>query len=177
MEPLILYRESVNRRGDIWEHLPVLYKYASLVNHVTELGTSCGNSTSAFILAKPQVIRTYDLKRDPRVSVLEQTAAAAEIDFQFQEEDVRNIDIEPTELLFIDTWHCYEQMRIELCKHASKASRYLIMHDTETFGIVGENAPVGVWQAVSEYMRRHPEWELNEHRQNNNGLTVFRRIS
>jgi hypothetical protein len=176
MNLIDLYKESLAGRGDIFEHLPVLYKYGSLVNHITELGTKCGNSTTAFLLSKPAVIRTYDFKRHTRILRLEAAAEEAGIDFLFEEKDVRTIQIEPTELLFIDTWHCYDQMKIELMEHADKASRFLIMHDTETFGIHGENAPVGIWPAVSEYMREHPEWELHEHRQNNNGLTVFRRV-
>lgn len=172
-----LYDESHRISRDIQEHLTVLYKYASLVDHVTELGASCGNSTSAFVLAKPKTIRTYDLQHHPRVDTIAAAAQDAGIDFKYTVADVREIDIDGTDLLFIDTWHCYEQMQIELERHADKARRYIIMHDTETFSLNGENAPVGIWPAVSEYMREHPQWELHEHRQNNNGLTVFRRMA
>jgi len=170
-----LYEDGIRNTRDIQEHMTVLFKYASLCRHVTELGTSCGCSTSAFVMAKPDVLRTYDHKEHARVHKVCEVARCMGIDFVYTIQDVLTVDIAETDLLFIDTWHCQQQMAKELEMHAPKASRFLIMHDTETFGIRGENNPFGIWWAVREYMREHPEWELHEHRQNNNGLTIFKR--
>jgi|KBSSwiStaDraftv2_1062776.scaffolds.fasta_scaffold174202_2 hypothetical protein len=39
--------------------------------------------------------------------------------------------------LFIDTWHVCEQLETELSRHSVRVRRYLVMHDTVTFGEVG----------------------------------------
>ena len=171
------FRQAVRTPSDINEHLAYLNRLASTVGHVTEFGTRSGCSTSAFLQARPKRLVCYDLERKGEVSALEQIAADAAIDFEFRERDVRTVEIEPTDLLFIDTWHVEEQMREELCRHAHKARAYLVMHDTETFGHNGESpGHRGVWYAISEYMQTHPEWRLLQHIPHNNGLTVFARV-
>jgi hypothetical protein len=111
------------------------------------------------------------------VSELETAARGAGIDFQFRQCNVLEVDIEPTDLLFIDTWHVEEQMREELRRHADKVRRFLVMHDTETFGLYGETVGCGgIWPAISDYMREHPEWRLLAHFTHSHGLTVFERV-
>src|SRR5581483_7498407 len=117
-----LFERAVNTPSDIWEHVPVLYKYASTVGHVTEFGTNVGNSTSAFLFARPRTLITYDVERHAKVSELETAAAEAGIDFRFCQADVRTQEIAPTDLLFIDTRHAYEQMKAEL-RQAPKVAK------------------------------------------------------
>ena len=101
------------------------------------------------------------------------------------------IDIEETDLLFIDTLHRYGQLKLELKKHSSKCKKYIILHDTTTFGDVGETAsklmidPVtggmqliprkGLWPAVEEFLKENKNWKLKERFTHNNGLTVLER--
>jgi len=173
-----LYRRSVVTPSDINEHLPHLRELASRVEHVTEFGTRSGCSTSAFLCAKPKRMQAFDLYRDPVVDSLELAANEVGVDFTFHQTDVLKTEIEETDLLFIDTWHVEEQMAAELERHASKVRQFLVMHDTETFAHIGETAGHGgIWPAISDYMRRHPEWRLLEHFPNGNGLTVFARVS
>ena len=85
------------------------------------------------------------------------------------------VDIEETDLLFIDTWHVYDQLREELRRHAGRASRYVVLHDTTTFGERGEVAGhAGLWPAVEEYLALG-RFALAARYENNNGLTVLRR--
>ena len=55
------YITSCKRYSDIHEHLPILYKYACQVKHITELGVGPGNSTAAFMYARPKKFITYDI--------------------------------------------------------------------------------------------------------------------
>lgn len=103
---------------------------------ITEMGTRGGVSTRAWLYAQPEKLVCYDLRKLPIVDLLERVAGKT--DFQFHEADVLEIDIEETDLLFIDTWHVYEQLQAELAKHASKARKYIVLHDTTTFGETGE---------------------------------------
>ena len=169
-----LYLAALHSQSDIHEHLPFLYRLASTVKHITELGTRRGHSTLAFLRAAPERLVSYDLERSEQIEHLERVAEAAAIQYEFRQEDVLTAALEETDLLFIDTWHVEEQMRQELSRHAPRARRYLVLHDTETYGERGETeGHRGIWPAVAEYMRVHPEWSLLQHFPGNNGLTVF----
>nr|WP_165864236.1 hypothetical protein [Capsulimonas corticalis] len=171
-----LYVAATNARSDISEHLPYLFRLASTVNHVTEMGTRTGQSTAAFVHAGPKRIVAYDLVRHQEVDKVEQAAIACGIDFIFHEQDVLQAQIEDTDLLFLDTWHVEEQMRQELALHAGKARRFIVLHDTQTFADLGETAVMGgVWPPITDFLRASPEWHILEHFPNNNGLTVLAR--
>ena len=95
------------------------------------------------------------------------------MDFSFRQEDTRLAEVEPTDLLFIDTFHEREQLAAELAASAAKVNRYLIFHDTETFGEHGEGGGEGLWPAIATFVRHDPAWLLLEHRPENHGLTVL----
>jgi hypothetical protein len=172
-----IFKQAVSNSSDLSEHLWFLYRIASLVNHITDLQSGGrGNSSSAFIYAKPRRLITYDLAPACNIELLEKAATGVGVEVLFFKQDVLTINIEPTDLLFIDTWHVEEQMREELARHADKVRKYIVMHDTETFGEIGETpGHRGIWPAVSAFIRSNPEWELLQHFSNNNGLTVLAR--
>jgi hypothetical protein len=77
--------------------------------------------------------------------------------------------------LFLDTRHDYEQLREELRLHAGKVRKYLVLHDTTTFGERGETpGHRGLWPAVEEFLAQGA-FRLRERYENNNGLTVLER--
>ena len=173
------FAAAVARPSDIQEHLETLRGLAQSCTHVTEFGVRGGVSTTALIAAGPQKLRSYDIRRDPAVAArLAHLAAGAGVDFAFFEEDVTKARIEPTDLLFIDTWHTYDQLRLELERHASQVRKTIVLHDTVTFGNVGQGGKQGLWPAIVEFLELHPEWRLQDVRLNNNGLTTLaRRVS
>jgi hypothetical protein len=101
------------------------------------------------------------------------------------------VDIEPTELLFIDSLHTYAHLTYELEKFSPKATKYIAMHDTsapwgdtdddEYHGDYSEYPPEidrtkrGLWPAVLDFLNKHPEWTLKERRENSHGLTILQR--
>jgi predicted O-methyltransferase YrrM len=172
-----LYQQAANTPSDIWEHLPLLRQIAEQYRHITEFGTGYGVSTVALLAAKPDVFVTYDRVPQDRVKMLETAAKnLTNTRFEYRIADVREIEIEPTDFLFIDTWHVESQMNIELRLHANKVRSVIGFHDTETFGSVGESAGHrGISYAISRFLKEHPEWEIREHRANNNGLTLMGR--
>ena len=159
--------------GDIYRHLPTLYRYASCCGHVTEFGTRTGLSTLALLRALPERLVAYDWIRLPEVDRLEELARLQNVDFSFREVDTRLADLEPTDLLFIDTYHTHGQLEAELRAAAGSVRRYLIIHDTETYGEVGEDGGEGLWPAIATFVRGQPSWCLLDHRAANNGLTVL----
>ena len=112
--------------------------------------------------------------RYPQVDRL--ALVAGRTDFVFHQADVLWVDIEETDLLFIDTLHDYEQLVQELALHARKARKYIVLHDTTTFGETGETpGHRGLWPAVEEFLSRGG-FQVKERYSNNNGLTVLERI-
>ena len=52
--------------------------------------------------------------------------------------DTRAVEIDPTDVLFIDTRHDYDQLAAELARHAEEVRRAIALHDTTAFGDRGE---------------------------------------
>ena len=73
----------------------------------------------------------------------------------------------------------YEQLKKELDLHAGKCKRWLIMHDTTTFGDHdqsmegGHGDGRGLWPAITEFILDHKEWKLLERHTDCNGLTIL----
>ena len=120
------------------------------------------------------------------ILVVEQ--ATYEIKFKFTEANVLNIDIEPTDLLFLDTWHIYDQLKAELARHHGQVKKYICLHDTTSFAHHGESTSShhefhgeitqgkGLWDAVTEFLEEYSnEWELEHRFENNNGFTILKR--
>ncbi len=167
------YRKACTMVSDIHQHLPTLYRYAGCCSHVTEFGTRRGVSTLALLRAVPERLVAYDWCRLPEVAELERLAQLQGVDFSFREEDTRHADPEPTDLLFIDTLHTFQQLEAELAVAGARVRRYLILHDTETYGEEGEDGGEGLWPAIAAFVRHDPTWCLLEHRPTNHGLTVL----
>jgi len=173
-----MYEIKRTQPSDINEHLPTLKDYAYGCNHVTEFGTRGIVSTWALLAGKPLKVVSYD-QTHPGLAAIDNVKACAlagAIDFQFICQDVKQADIEPTDLLFIDTYHTYNQLRVELDRHGGKVRKFIILHDTETWGNQGEAASErGLIPAYTEWLARNPAWRVKEIFHNNNGLTVLER--
>ena len=155
-----LYRQALSTPSDIREHLDTLYQLARGCDHVTKMGTRNGISTCAFLYAQPEVLVCYDRVRlpgDRRAGGGRR--AAGHPRFLFVQADVRRVEIDPTDLLFIDTWHVYEQMQQASLFHATRPASISVFHDARTFGDVGETAGHrGIRPAVEEFLADHPHW-------------------
>jgi predicted O-methyltransferase YrrM len=100
--------------SDINEHLDTLRGLARECSHVTEFGTRAGVSTTALLDARPKVLVSYDIDRLSVVAVLEEVARGLRCtQFIFRQANVLEVEIEDTDLLFIDTWHVYDQLKEE----------------------------------------------------------------
>jgi len=169
---------STRTPSDINEHLPMLYFLAQQCNHVTEFGVRTGASTLAFLHGlqgrSEGTLRSYDINDQFRVykSLAPHTTA----DWQFAICSTLTISqIEPTDLLFVDTLHRYDQVRQELAIHGDAARRWIAFHDTETFGTVGDDDGEGINRAIYDWLASRPEWRIVYRTHRNNGLTVIER--
>lgn len=189
------YKILCNIPSDINEHLPTLLKYALRCNHITEFGVRNGVSTWAFLAANPEYLISYDFCWYDNIQNIIDAAYNENISFSFCREDVLDIDILPTDLLFIDTFHHPLQLKRELSKHSDKVKKYIILHDTETNKRINDqlwpdeicamtrlgknpleynNYPnTGIHIEIINFLYEHPDWMIKEVFSNNNGLTIL----
>jgi hypothetical protein len=171
----VRYRHACATPSDIHEHLPTLHALAKECRRVTEFGTRAGVSTTALLHAQPPVLVCYDLRRHPAAEWL--LALAGRTELRYVQQDVLGAGIEETDLLFIDTIGVYDQLRQELARHAAKVRRYIVQHDTTTFGTHGEvEGQRGLWPAVEEFLARGT-FRLKQRYENNNSLTVLEAVA
>jgi hypothetical protein len=187
----LIYEGHCNKPSDINEHLPTLLKYANECDHITEMGVRWVSSTWPLLLSNPKKMISYDIVKHPQIDEVIELSNEYNINYSFIESDVLTIEIEGTDLLFIDTLHTYNQLIKELELHSEKSSKYIILHDTTTFGNVDEmiyehasplviNESInkrGLWNAVVDFLEteKGKNWEVLERHTNNNGLTVLKR--
>jgi len=188
----ILVNELHRTPSDINEHMPAIVKYGSECETITEMGVRGIFSTWGWLACAPKRLICYDI-HDPSkwggdLKSVYDTAEAYGLNFEFKLADVLKIEIEETDLLFIDTWHAYDQLKQELKLHADRVKKYLCFHDTTSFEFKdetnahentweGESSGKGIWPAIEEFLEeRKDEWILEKRFTNNNGFTIIKRI-
>lgn len=170
------FKQLCEKPSDISEHLPTLKRYAEECKHVTEVGVRWVVSTWSFLAANPKRLVSYDLNYHPNIKEAKSAAVKVNIDFEFKKISFPDPGMEETDLLFLDSHHVYAQLTREL-KCLDKVRRYVILHDTTTFGLTGEDGGEGLKKALNEFLEEDPNWKVKEVFENNNGLTVLERIS
>jgi hypothetical protein len=187
---------------DIREHLPTLHKYTEDCLKVTACGIKRTASAYAFAdvlqhkVSEGAQLTLIDLEYNNQIEQLLNNCEAVNLESLYYQIDNLDCPTEETDLLFIDTWHVYGQLKRELDHWNSSVKKYIIMHDTtvdadrgETIrngwdpvqqskksGIPVEEITRGIWPAVEEFLAAHPEWELEARFVHNNGLTILRRL-
>lgn len=186
--------------SDINEHMSSLLKYAAKCTHITECGVRSVVSSYAFAVGlrnKPSnKLVQVDLEWHPNLAIFKQQCMREGVNVVFYQQSDLECPIEETELLFIDTWHVYAQLKRELDRWNPHVTKYIILHDTtvdewdgesirmgmdmaeqaRTTGYPEEEIRKGLWPAVEEFLADHPEWKLKERFTNNNGLTILERV-
>jgi hypothetical protein len=180
------YQTELQTKSDINEHLHDLYSLACDCTHVTEMGSRFGASTKAFLKA-PVSLRAYDLDIHKPLMDLFKIARTVGKDVEYLKGNTLEILIDPTDMIFIDTWHSQQQLRDELKLHGNAARKYLAFHDTHTYGVRDEQkdwaanpnrkamANQGLLPAIIDFLIMNPQWQFKMHKSNNNGLTVLER--
>lgn len=191
------YKKHSREWSDIYEHLPTLRELAKQCSSVTEIGVRSMVSTWGVLLGLSEssaFTKSYvgiDLNSPPleTLNKAHNLAVRNGVSFNFIEANDMDIDIQPTDLLFIDSLHTYAHLTYELEKFSPKALRYIALHDTdppwgyaddkEYHGDFSEypahisRTKRGLWPAVTDFLANHPEWKLNHRYHNNHGFTVL----
>jgi hypothetical protein len=196
------YTSKCRTPSDINEHLPTLYSYAKQCESIVECGVRHVVSSYAFgygLLGKSNNSLTLidPIKDETQIDSFLVECKSEGINATFVHASDLDCPLVETDMLFIDTWHVYGQLKRELSRWNSSVKKYIIMHDTtvdewlgetircgwnadeqsKKFGIPVDEINKGLWPAVEEFLAEHPEWKLEKRYTHNNGLTILSRIS
>jgi hypothetical protein len=196
-----LYKIKCSLPSDINEHLPTLMKYASECNSVVECGVRDVVSSYAFGMGLKGKLDAFYVLVDPykskQIDGFLKLCKNESINATFIEKSDLDCPLFSTDLLFIDTWHVYGQLKRELARWHTSVNKYIIMHDTTVDADVGESIRCGfnirkqivesgfpeheirkgLWPAVQEFLDSNKNWKLLERFTNNNGLTILHKSS
>jgi hypothetical protein len=161
---------------DMVEHSAYLAELASGCEVVVEFGVRAPDDTSSTMSllrgAKRRLV-SYDIEHCG-VDAVVRLARELGKEFEFKRANSLEVWIEGCELLMIDSLHTYKQLKEELLRHHNRVAKYIVMHDTELFGYVGEDERhPGLQLAVAEFMVAYPSWILHSHTRKGCGLTVL----
>lgn len=185
------YQQHCQRQTAIAPHLPRLRALARGLDDVIEFGVRHGASSSAWLLGAAHVT-SYDI-----VSTIEarQLESIADGRWTYRIQSSLEAVAQFCDLLFLDSLHTFAQTDAELRRHADLVSRYLVFHDTITFGVVGaagesgrqswnysqhvgESVPtahLGIRPAIDDLMIRDASWRIMERSSRSHGLLILAR--
>ncbi len=205
------YENVRTTSSDIWEHIPTFYKYAKEIGGnqiVIECGVRSCASTWAFLkgLVDAYFMKTsqahligVDLVYHSNLEKVKQISNGVNVKYDFVKGNSITVPlpVKQADLVFIDTWHVYGQLKRELARFAPIATKYIILHGTSVDAEIGETIRMGwdaekqsketgipieeinlgVWSAVTEFLKSNSNFILEERYLNNNGLTILKRIT
>lgn len=199
-------RGEILEHSQMKNYIKVLAEYAQGCEHITEMGVAIVCSTWAWLSAKPKRLVSVDIDHLCPVDEVREVAEEMGVDFEFvvgdtnhgvttelnkhcpwlnnvehknyqTEQPIPYYNCEPTDLLFIDTYHRYESLKRELELHPPKARKYIILHDTVAFTPNGEGGDkIGLLPAVHEFLEANPQWQTEKELSDWPGLYIMKRV-
>lgn len=167
-------------------HMRVIRDLASEFTCCAEIGIRRGSSTIALLAGCSGTVVSFDPERLPcHDKILKASEGRWIPTYQPSE----HCDLPPhTDILVVDGYHNYPQVKMELDRFADKVKHVLVFHDTISCGTVGDgiaNPRVhqaehlsdtrGIRMAIDELMIRDRSWFIEAHFPNDSGLLVLRR--
>lgn len=164
------YAAKLKTQRDCNEHLPTVKELAERCSHVTEI--TAWNKWLVALAHCPARVASYAgraLESWPDMAKL--------LGDRFHSEAVDSLDaeVEPTELLIIDTLHQAGRLYQELVRHHEKVSKWIVVHCTQTYGEKGDDGGPGVLPGLRRFLREHPTWNVRDYYPNNHGMVVLTR--
>ena len=145
-----IYLNKCKQKSDINEHLPILKELAEECEVIAELGVRNVVSSWAFAngLLKNNSTRKIlwqnDIVKSNEVYDFLEISRAYNINTTFKEGNDLSVEIPYIfDMVFIDTWHVYGQLKRELERYKNESRKYIVMHDTTVDGIYGEEIRMG----------------------------------
>ncbi len=162
------YQELKAKPSDVNEHFETIQKYVSPGDLVVELGVRNCVSTYALMRNRPHAIMSVDVVVPPQEKLDEVATIAEEagVEFQFYQSDSTYFNINPIDVLFIDTLHLYSHIVKELWRHSGRTRKYILFHDSHIPEV----------RACIQDFLQNLDWKFAEENIAGNGLVVVKRV-
>jgi hypothetical protein len=168
------------------QHMDVIRDLAAECESCAEIGIRRGSSTIALLAGCPGTVTSFDIERYPHhEAILKATDLGRWRPHYMPSETASAFDVD---MMVIDGFHNYPQVKMELDLFADHVAKYLVFHDTISCGTVGDGianpkvhqAPHlsdkrGIRMAIDELMIRDPSWLIKAHYPNDSGLLILER--
>ena len=181
----LFFRQS-RAKDAMAHHMMRIRELAKECGDCAEIGIRRGSSTIAILAGCTGTLVSFDIEPYPQHSAIKEAAGAKWRPNYVPSE--KGSLIGPVDLMCIDGFHNYPQVKMELDRFADQVKRVLVFHDTVSCGTVGDGianpkvhqAPHlsdkrGIRMAIDELMIRDPSWFIEAHYPDNSGLLVLRR--
>lgn len=179
-----LYARRCYENGNIHEHLPLLHTLSMESEGVLEIGVENGVSSTALIAGQDWRANNkkyafyFGIDINPSsASAVDILARACTAQFPISFKAGRGAETQTphgrVDLLFIDSLHTEDNIRRELNFHLDKVNKFVVLHDTETFGEKGEKEGTrGILHGIGLLLDT-TKWIKYYDSPRNNGLVVF----
>jgi hypothetical protein len=174
IEKEFIERSNPKADGAIGANMNLFRSFGERFESITELGVQKGSSTIGFASGKPKIMHSYEINdvMEERIKAL----LGRYVGWKYTIGDSRNVELEETDVLFIDTDHVYSQLIVELKKHAEKVKHYILLHDTANCAMFGERGfEHGLLEALNEFLEGTNEWFIEKTLMNDHGVTILKR--
>lgn len=164
--------------------LPLLRDLAKKCSSATEIGAQPIVSTWGILqgLSESEQNNLKYIGIDPQLpppsclNSVKQIATDNGIDFTFWRANYLEIEIEPTDLLVIESWLTYNLLKSEFEHFASNVKKYIvILGRYESAPLPYKKTKNGEAPFIGEFLKRHPEWRIDQEYSLSDGMTVFER--
>lgn len=136
----------------------------------TEFGVNQGTTLAAAMLySRVKTVRAYDLDLTPfhpARRLFDQCAMENGIHWLVIEQDTLKAEIEPTDVLYIDSRHKGPHLTGELQRHGAKVKKHIICHDTYSAR--------DLYKAATQYAAKNGWQVVTDCRQNTGFMTLSR---
>jgi hypothetical protein len=173
----LTYQKFLGIPSDIQNHLSTLKTFADKSPRIVELGFRGGVSTSALMAAKPKRLTIIDWDKPPfeidrnRLRDIIMDGMEQDTFVEFHPQDSLDAWLPESEMLFLDTFHTYEHLFLELMRHSENITNYILIHDTD------EPMCPGMFCAVEDFLMDNHQWSILKRITDRPGLTILERIA
>lgn len=165
------FEELKNTRSDINEHLESIYQHTKGCNVAVSLGVSRGYSAFALMLGCQNHITVDPNPNAEALNLLnDYFGSKSKVIIQ---ETSQEINLAEFDVLFIDYVHTADCVESELKAHAHKVKKFILLHDTSTFGDIGEDGKEGIKKPIADFLLKNEDWRIVYIENKNNGMIIL----
>jgi hypothetical protein len=170
---------------DLDKHMLTLRHYAGLAEHATEFSKR-RESTLGLLAGRPTTLVSYQTELDEIYERYHEfigqpnEAGRKTVTFQHtvgpEADSLVVRDIEPTDMLYMDTVHHGERLADELKRFGPSVRKFIMLRGTGAFGDDAEGGGPGLWPVIRDWVDENPAWYVIFHAANEYGITVLSRV-